>query len=433
MTIYDIIRKKRDGGELTDEEIRFFVQGYTKGDIPDYQASALCMAIYYKGMTPHETATLTLEMAQSGDTVDLSRFGNLSVDKHSTGGVGDKTTLIVAPIVASLGCKVTKMSGRGLGHTGGTVDKLESIAGYRSTLEPDAFLQQVENIGMAVIGQSGNLAPADKKLYALRDVTATVDSLPLITSSIMSKKLAAGSQNIVLDVKVGDGAFMKTPQDAKALATAMVDIGNRCGRNTAALITSMDTPLGDAVGNALEVIEAIEVLKGKQGDLRTLCVALASQMVSLVKDIPYTQAEALVLDALDSGKALLKMREWVSAQGGYLQYIDDTSKFATAPSYTVLAEQDGFITAMGCEEIGHIAVLLGAGRQKKDDGIDHSAGILLHKKTGDKVQKGEPLCTLYTHRADVVATATARYTKAVTIRDSAPETLPLIVDRIGKV
>ena len=328
----DIIRKKRDGGELTDEEIRFFVDGYTAGDIPDYQAAALMMAIYYRGMSRCETVALTDAMAHSGDTVDLSRYGTLSADKHSTGGVGDKTSLIVAPIVAALGGKMTKMSGRGLGHTGGTVDKLESIPGYRTSLSTEEFLRQIDEVGMAVIGQTGNLTPADKKLYALRDVTATVDSIPLITASIMSKKLAAGSHNIVLDVKVGSGAFMKTPEQAQELARAMVDIGKACGRNMAALITSMDVPLGNTIGNALEVQEAVAVLKGEcRGALREVCEALSAQIVSLTYGWSLEESATRVRETLDSGAALDKMREWIAAQGGDVAYIDDVLRFPAAP------------------------------------------------------------------------------------------------------
>lgn len=435
MRMYDIIHKKRDGGELTAEEIRFFVNGYVAGDIPDYQASALIMAIFFRGMTARETADLTMAMAQSGDTVDLSRFGTLSVDKHSTGGVGDKTSLIITPIVAALGGKVTKMSGRGLGHTGGTVDKLESIPGYETTLSADDFLKQVEEIGVAVIGQSGNLTPADKMLYALRDVTATVDSLPLITSSIMSKKLAAGSHNIVLDVKVGSGAFMKTEQDARALAQAMVDIGHRCDRRCTAVLTSMDAPLGYAVGNALEVKEAVEVLTGKTGgDLKEVCLALASEMVALVKEISPADAMMLVKETLDSGAAFEKMKEWIAAQGGDSRCLEDPTLFPQAAhALQVTAPADGVITAMNAEEIGMAAVMLGAGRAAKTDVIDPAAGIMLHKKTGDSVKKGEIIATLYTERAETLDAAKARYLAALKTETAAAETLPVIIDIIRKV
>lgn len=435
MRMYDIIHKKRDGGELTAEEIRFFVNGYVAEDIPDYQASALIMAIFFRGMTARETADLTMAMAQSGDTVDLSRFGTLSVDKHSTGGVGDKTSLIITPIVAALGGKVTKMSGRGLGHTGGTVDKLESIPGYETTLSADDFLKQVEEIGVAVIGQSGNLTPADKMLYALRDVTATVDSLPLITSSIMSKKLAAGSHNIVLDVKVGSGAFMKTEQDARALAQAMVDIGHRCDRRCTAVLTSMDAPLGYAVGNALEVKEAVEVLTGKAGgDLKEVCLALASEMVALVKEISPADAMMLVKETLDSGAAFEKMKEWIAAQGGDSRCLEDPTLFPQAAhALQVTAPADGVITAMNAEEIGMTAVMLGAGRAAKTDVIDPAAGIMLHKKTGNSVKKGEIIATLYTERAETLDAAKARYLAALKTETAAAETLPVIIDIIRKV
>lgn len=434
MTMYDIIRKKRDGLELSADEIAFFVDGYTKGDIPDYQAAALCMAVFFKGMTPTETANLTLQMAQSGENVDLSVFGTLSADKHSTGGVGDKTSLVVAPLAAAMGGKIAKMSGRGLGHTGGTVDKLESIAGYQTTLTPEAFIAQVEKVGIAVIGQSGNLAPADKLLYALRDVTATVDSLPLITSSIMSKKLAAGAHNIVLDVKVGSGAFMKTEEDAKALARAMVDIGCRCGRRVSALITSMDAPLGNAVGNALEVNEAVDVLKGKKGDLRDVCLALGGAMASQFLEISAEKAYALAEETLDSGKALEKMREWIAAQGGDTRFIDDPLLLPQAKyRRDVICPVNGFVTAMNAEEIGMAGVMLGAGRRTKTDTIDHAAGIILHKKTGDAVCTGDVLCTLFTDKAETLDAAEQRFLDAVCVGDTAPTVRPLIVDIIEGV
>ncbi len=430
MRMYDILHKKRDGLPLSDEEIAWFVAGYTAGDIPDYQASALLMAIFLRGMTEAETAALTMAMARSGDTVDLSAFGDRSVDKHSTGGVGDKTTLIVAPIVAACGGKVTKMSGRGLGHTGGTVDKLEAIPGYMTTLAPAAFLRQVQEVGVAVIGQSGNLAPADKKLYALRDVTATVDSIPLITASIMSKKLAAGSKNIVLDVKVGSGAFMKTPADARELAAEMVKIGKACGRNTAALITDMDTPLGNAVGNILEVKEAIAVLRGEcDGALREVCEALATEMLVLFSGMTPADAKKRVKETVDSGAAFAKLREWIKAQGGDVRCIDDPARFACAPySMAVKCTADGFVTAMNAEEIGAVASVLGAGRAVKTDTIDPTAGILLVKKTGDRVTVGDTLCTLYTSKREALAPAAARYAAAIAVGDAPPETKPLIYD-----
>lgn len=415
MRMYDIIQKKKMGRELSEQEIKFFVDGYTKGEIPDYQASALMMAIYFNKMTDEETAFLTTSMANSGDSIDLSQFSTLSVDKHSTGGVGDKTSLIIAPIVASLGAKVAKMSGRGLGHTGGTVDKLESIPGYKTTLEIDEFFKQVEDIGVAIIGQSGNLAPADKKLYALRDVTATVDSIPLITSSIMSKKIAAGSHSIVLDVKCGSGAFMKTPEDAEILAQKMVKIGKLCGRNMAALITDMDTPLGCAVGNSLEVIEAVSVLKGEnRGDLFEVCVYLASNMISLVFSIDIDNARGKVLETIESGKAFEKMKEWISSQKGDVRYLEDTSLFKKAKySISVFSKESGYIKKMDTQEIGLISVLLGAGRIKKEDNIDFSAGIVINKKTGDFVKDGEILCTLYSNSEKVLKEGRERYVKAI--------------------
>lgn len=427
MRMYDIILKKRNGEELTDGEIAFFIDGYTRGKIPDYQASALMMAIFYKGMTDRETVCLTDRMAHSGDTVDLSRFGEMSVDKHSTGGVGDKTSLIVAPIVASLGGKVTKMSGRGLGHTGGTVDKLESISGYNTSLSPDAFLSQVERVGMAIIGQTGNLTPADKKLYALRDVTATVDSIPLITSSIMSKKIAAGSHNIVLDVKVGSGAFMKTPRDAEILAEKMVQIGKACGRNIAAVITDMDSPLGNNVGNALEVAETVSVLKNeKKGDLRDVSVALATEMVSLVFGLAHDEAEKKVVAAIEDGSAFEKMKEWIAAQGGDVSQIEDTSLLPRAKfGFDVLSDADGYITEMNAEEIGKASVMLGAGRASKEDKIDYAAGIVIHKKVGDEVKKGDLIATLYYNNGSPDNAAKC-YLSALKIESAQKPTPPLI-------
>ncbi len=428
MRMYDIIENKRNGKELTGEEIEFFVKGYTDGKIPDYQASAFCMAVYFKGMTEKETVILTKAMANSGDTVDLSMFGTLSADKHSTGGVGDKTSLIVAPIVSSLGGKVTKMSGRGLGHTGGTVDKLESIPGYKTTLSGDEFISQVEKVGMAIIGQSGNLTPADKKLYALRDVTATVDSIPLIVSSIMSKKIAAGSHNIVLDVKCGSGAFMKTIEDAEILASEMVKIGKGCGRNTAALITDMDRPLGSAIGNSLEVIEAVKVLCGElNNDLKEVCVSLATELISLVFSVPKNEALSMVNDAIDSGKAFNKMKEWISAQGGDVSFIENTDNFPKAQfSFDILAESGGYISSMDTEKIGLASVNLGAGRECKEDAIDFSAGIMIFKKTGDKIEKGDIIATLFTNNKSSLEYADKMYRSAVCVSSAKPKDKPLI-------
>lgn len=422
MRVYDIIKKKRDGGELTTAEIDFFIKGYVDGTIPDYQASALCMAIFYMGMTEKETADITMAMAKSGDTVDLSRFGKDSVDKHSTGGVGDKTTLIVAPIVSSLGCIMAKMSGRGLGHTGGTVDKLESIEGFNTALTPDQFFAQVEKTGVAVVGQTGNLTPADKKLYALRDVTATVDSIPLIASSIMSKKLAAGSHTIVLDVKFGSGAFMKTPEDAEALAREMVKIGNNCGRNTSAVITNMERPLGFNIGNALEVKEAIDVLNNSGAeDLKEVCLTLATQIVALSKGISTDEARILTEDALKSGKALLKFKEWIIAQGGNGEWIDNPGLFPSADyTYDVKAPCDGYISKTDAESMGIASVMLGAGRETKDDTIDMSAGIILNKKNGDLVHKGDTIATLYSCNNESFAGAEKRFLSAIQISDKKP-------------
>ena len=428
MRMYDIIKNKRDNKELTKEEIEFFVKGYTDGSIPDYQASALTMAIFFNGMTEKETATLTLAMANSGDTVDLSDFGNKTVDKHSTGGVGDKTTLIVAPIVASLGCIIAKMSGRGLGHTGGTVDKLESIEGFNTSLSPEEFFTQVKNTNIAVIGQTGNLTPADKKLYSLRDVTATVDSIPLIASSIMSKKLAAGSHTIVLDVKCGSGAFMKTPDDAKALAEEMVKIGKNNGRNMAAIITDMNTPLGKNIGNSLEVIEAIEILKGNGAeDLKFVACALASEIVSLSKNITAEEANELVENAILSGEAFKKLKEWISHQGGNEEWIENPENFPKAEySEDIMAEKDCYISSMNAEEIGVASVILGAGREKKDDIIDFTAGIILNKKTGDKVTKGDIIATLYTNNKNSLTSAKEKFLSAIEFSNEKPEKIPLI-------
>ena len=398
MRMYDIIEKKRDGGALTDEELGFFIRGYVDGSIPDYQASALLMSVFFKGMNAHETATLTMDMARSGDMVDLSAIKGVKVDKHSTGGVGDKTTLVVAPLVASLGIPVAKMSGRGLGHTGGTIDKLESIPGFRTQLAPGRFIELVNEYKIALAGQSGNLTPADKKLYALRDVTGTVDSLPLIASSIMSKKIASGADAIVLDVKTGNGAFMQTMDKAEQLAHTMVRIGTHVGRRTAALISDMSQPLGYTVGNSLEVIEAIEALKGRgPHDLAELSMALAAQMTVLAgKAADIKTAEAMLRQSLGSGSALAKFRRFIENQGGDPAVIDDYSRLPQAEyQITLAAESSGFITAMNAHEIGLSAMLLGAGRAKKGDAIDLSAGLVLHKKIGSSVSIGEPLLTMH--------------------------------------
>ncbi len=427
MTMVDIILKKRGGKELSDEEIGFFITGYTEGSIPDYQVSALLMAICLRGMTDQETVALTKAMAESGETLDLSCFHGLSADKHSTGGVGDKTTLIVAPIVAACGGKVAKMSGRGLGHTGGTVDKLEAIPGYRTTLPAEEFLENTETTGISVIGQTKNLAPADKKLYALRDVTGTVESIPLITSSIMCKKLASGAKTIVLDVKVGSGAFMKTLESAEELARKMVDIGRAADRNMAALITDMNTPLGYAVGNALEVIEAVKVLRGEvKGDIREVALALAGTMVSQVFSLPEEEGLIRAAEALDSGRAYEKMLDWIRGQGGDTAYLTGEKTFSLPTAHTVFSSESGYITAMDTLAIGNVALLLGAGREKKDDAIDMTAGIVLLKKTGDRVAKGEPLALLYTHKDGTLSAAENLFLSALTFGEKAQKMKSII-------
>ena len=404
MRMVDIIEKKRDGQELTTAEINFFIEGYTKGEIPDYQASALAMAIYFQDMNDRERADLTRAMVESGDTIDLSAIDGVKVDKHSTGGVGDTTTLVLAPLVASLGVPVAKMSGRGLGHTGGTIDKLESIAGFHVELTREQFIDLVNRDKVAVIGQSGNLTPADKKLYALRDVTGTVNSIPLIASSIMSKKIAAGADAIVLDIKTGDGAFMKTQEDAEELAHAMVRIGNHVGRKTIAIISDMSQPLGFAIGNALEVKEAIETLQGKgPKDLTELVLTLGSQMVILAgKAKTSEEAKEMLLDAIHSGKALAKFKEFLANQGGDASIVDDLTKLPQAKYKIELpAKQSGYISRMVADEIGVASMILGAGRATKEDVIDLAVGLVLHKKVGDKVEEGESILTIYSNRENV--------------------------------
>lgn len=432
MRMYDIIEKKKHGEELSREEIFGFINAYTEGTIPDYQISALMMAIYFKGMSDREIFDLTEAMMLSGDTVDLSDFSERSVDKHSTGGVGDKTTLIVAPIVASCGGVVAKMSGRGLGHTGGTVDKLESFPGFRTSLSPEEFKAQVSRCGLAVIGQSANLAPADKKLYALRDVTATVDSLPLISSSIMSKKLAAGTKSIVLDVKCGRGSFMKTPEDAKKLAETMVKIGKAHGRRTAAVITNMDIPLGHAIGNTLEVCEAIEVLRGGgPEDLKTVCLTLSALMVEFSCKVSSAEAKSLVNDALFSGKAFEKFCEWINEQGGDDSFARDTSLFGRAKySADVICEKDSYILSCDAEKIGLAAMTLGAGRATKDSVIDPRAGVILIKKPSDKVKCGDVIARLFTEKSETLESAKAQIISALEFTDTAPEKPTLIHETV---
>lgn len=404
MRMVDIIEKKRDGKELTTAEINFFIEGYTKGDIPDYQASALAMAIYFQDMNYRECADLTLAMAKSGDMIDLSSIKGIKVDKHSTGGVGDTTTLVLAPLVASLGIPVAKMSGRGLGHTGGTIDKLESIKGFHVEISQQQFIDLVNRDKVAVMGQTGNLTPADKKLYALRDVTGTVNSIPLIASSIMSKKIAAGADAIVLDVKIGDGAFMKTKADAEKLAHTMVRIGNHVGRKTIAIISDMSQPLGFAIGNALEVKEAIKTLKGNgPKDLTKLVLTLGSQMVILAKKAKtINEARAMLQNAINSGKAIAKFKEFVINQGGDASIVDDTDKLPQAKyKFELHARQSGYISRMIADEIGVASMLLGAGRTTKEDTIDLAVGIVLHKKVGDKVNLGETILTIYSNRENI--------------------------------
>jgi len=404
MRMVDIITKKQNGEELTTEEIQFFIKGYTDGSIPDYQASALAMAIYFQDMTDRERADLTMAMVNSGETIDLSAIEGIKVDKHSTGGVGDTTTLVLAPLVAALDVPVAKMSGRGLGHTGGTIDKLEAIKGFHVELSKDEFIELVNRDKVAVIGQSGNLTPADKKLYALRDVTGTVNSIPLIASSIMSKKIAAGADAIVLDVKTGAGAFMKTDEDAVNLAKAMVRIGNNVGRQTMAVISDMSQPLGFAIGNALEVKEAIDTLKGEgPEDLTELVLTLGSQMVVLAKKAEtLDEAREKLIDVMKNGKALQKFKDFLQNQGGDRSVADNPEKLPQAAyKIDVPAKEAGVVSEIVADQIGVAAMLLGAGRATKEDKIDLAVGIMLRKKVGDAVEKGEPLVTLYANRENV--------------------------------
>ena len=433
MRAYDIIKKKRDGQSLSDEEIRAFIEGYVKGEVADYQAAAFCMAVYFRGMDVRETTALTLAVRDSGDRLDFSRINGIRVDKHSTGGVGDKTSLVVTPIVASCGVKVAKMSGRGLGHTGGTIDKLEAIPGFCTSLETEEFERIVNEVGIAIVGQSKNLAPADKKLYALRDVTATVDSMPLIASSIMGKKLAADDDCIVLDVKTGSGSFMKTLEDSKALARLMVDIGKRAGKKMLALITDMDRPLGYAIGNTLEVKEAIDVLCGRgPEDLSDICVALASDMLALTGEHGDRDAcEGKVREAIASGRALETLAKMVKAQGGDDSVIYHPETFAKATyEYTVKSPRDGYIVAVDTEGYGVTSLLLGAGRNTMEDQIDYTAGIILRAKTGDFVKVGDPIATLYTCDESRFGAAEKRLLDATTIGDEKPEDRPLIFARV---
>lgn len=404
MRMIDIIEKKRDGKSLTKEEIEFFVNGYTHGEVPDYQASSLAMAIFFQDMNDEERAALTMSMVNSGEKIDLSDINVIKVDKHSTGGVGDTTTLVLAPLVAAVGVPVAKMSGRGLGHTGGTIDKLESVKGFNVEISEKDFIKLVNDNQVAVIGQSGNLTPADKKLYALRDVTGTVNSIPLIASSIMSKKIAAGADAIVLDVKTGSGAFMKTLDDAEALAHAMVRIGNNVGRNTMAIISDMSQPLGNAIGNALELKEAIATLKGNgPKDLTELVLTLGSQMVVLAEQATsLDEARQMLIDAIKTGKALNKFKTFLSNQGGDDSIVDSPEKLPSA-KYQVefKAKKDGYITEIIANEIGVASMMLGAGRQTKEDVIDLGVGIVLNKKVGEHVEKGENILTIHTNTKEI--------------------------------
>lgn len=432
MRMYDLIHKKREGEALTTEEIQYIVKGYVDGSIPDYQMSALLMAIYFKSMNDVETATFTNEVAHSGEMIDLSKIDGVKVDKHSTGGVGDKTTLIIAPIVASYGVKVAKMSGRGLGHTGGTVDKMESIPGMKTTIENKEFIDIVNRVGVAVIGQSGNLAPADKKLYALRDVTATVDSIPLIATSIMSKKLAAGNDAILLDVKTGSGAFMKTIDDSIELAKKMVSIGKHAGKNTVALITEMDIPLGTMIGNSLEVKEVVKTLKGEgPEDLTKVSIDLAANMLYLAGKGDIDECRDLARKAIENNQAYEKFLEFVEAQGGDITYLQNLEKFEKAKySREVKATKDGVIHHMNTEGIGTASVVLGAGRKTKEDEIDFAAGIELALKTGDKVKVGDTLAILYTNNESSLDEAYDMTLESYTINDEQIELEPLVLARV---
>lgn len=434
MRMYDIILKKREGKELTAGEIQYFVKGYSSGDIQDYQVSALLMAIYFQGLNERETADLTMAICDSGERADLSGIPGIKVDKHSTGGVGDKTTLVLVPLVAAAGVPVAKMSGRGLGHTGGTVDKLESIPGFKVALEPAQFIKQVRNTGAAVVAQTGHLAPADKKLYALRDVTATVDSIPLIASSVMSKKIASGADAIVLDVKVGSGAFMRDRESALKLARAMVDIGSRVGRRTVAVMTSMDQPLGFSIGNALEVKEAIDTLKGRgPGDLLELCLELGATMLLLAgKAESVPDGKSRLLDLLKSGQALNKFIEFVSAQGGDPRVAREEEGVLPAARFTepVPAPSSGYVKAINAGVIGRSAMLLGAGRENKESQIDLSAGIVLNKKVGDPVKTGEPLAVAHANGTERLEQVKELVQSAYQIGDIKPAPQHLVLGTV---
>ncbi len=434
MRMYDLILKKRNGGKLSDSEIRDMIKAYVDGEIPDYQMSAMCMAIYYKGMDNEEISCLTMAMAESGDMVDLSEIPGIKVDKHSTGGVGDKTTMIITPIVAACGIPVAKMSGRGLGHTGGTIDKLESIPGFRTDLNQEEFFAAVKRNGLAVIGQSGNITPADKKLYALRDVTATVDSIPLIASSVMSKKIAAGSDCILLDVTTGSGAFMKTVEDSVALSRVMVDIGWSVGRPTAALITNMNIPTGFHIGNILEVKEAIETLKGNgPEDLTAICTELAANMLNIANKGSIEDCRNMAKIKIEDGSALEAFAGMVESQGGDKDYIYNPDRFDVAPfRVEIKSDREGYITFMNTEGIGISSTMLGAGRETKEDQIDYSAGIVLKKKTGDKVSVGDTLAVFHTSKEDLIENARVRFLESLEIKMEVPEPQKHVYARVTK-
>jgi pyrimidine-nucleoside phosphorylase len=427
--MYDIIEKKRDKKELSKEEIIFFIRGICEKSIPDYQTSALLMSIYLNGLNERETADLTFAMSNSGDVVDLSDIKGIKVDKHSTGGVGDKTTLIVGPIVAALGVSVAKMSGRGLGHTGGTIDKLESIPGFHTSLSQEEFKRFVNEIKISIVGQTGNLAPADKILYALRDVTATVNNISLIASSIMSKKIASGADCIVLDVKTGSGAFMKSPEDSIELAKAMVKIAKSVGKKAMGVVTDMDVPLGIAIGNSLEVMEAIRTLKGEgPKDLENVSFALAGKMVELGLNVKEEQAKDLVREAVSSGRAINKFKEMIKRQGGDDSVVGDFSKFGKSKiCYDLASDVNGYICEMITDELGKAAVVLGSGRETKESSIDFTAGIEILKKTGDKVKKGEVIARLYTSEKGKLLIASEIIKNSIFFSDTIPEKKPLIL------
>jgi len=429
MLMSEVIAKKRDGGKLTQEEIHFVIDGYTKGSIPDYQMSAFLMAVFFRGMDAEETLHLTMEMVNSGETLDLSGVTGVTADKHSTGGVGDKTSLVLVPMVASLGVKMAKMSGRGLGHTGGTLDKLESIPGFSIDVPRDKFMEQLDKVGMVIAGQTADLVPADKKMYALRDVTATVNSIPLIVSSIMSKKLAAGAKTIVLDVKVGKGSFMKTEADARVLAQSMVDVGRLAGRNTVAVITDMDQPLGMTVGNALEVYEAIQTVKGElRGELLELCLVLGSCILTasgLCADMD--EARKKLLGTIEDGSAANKLKEFIAAQGGDPAVVDDPSMMEIAPyDMNIRCDEPGYVTAIDALGVGMASLKIGGGRVTKESTVDHGVGVILHKKVGDYVEVGDAIATVYARTIEEADYGACLVNDCIEMSDAPVEAAPFI-------